>query len=125
MNLIGNAVKFLGAQPEPRVEVGFRPADRAYYVKDNGIGIDPSYHGRVFALFERLDPKAEGTGVGLAIVKRIIEVHGGRVWVESAGAGSGAAFCFTLPPARQQDATPGDGAAGEGHPSGATTDGRQ
>lgn len=96
VNLIGNAVKFMGDQTRPRVEVGFRAADRAFYVSDNGIGIDPAYHARVFTLFERLDPAAEGTGVGLAIVKRIVEVHGGRVWVESAR-GSGATFCFTLP----------------------------
>jgi PAS domain S-box-containing protein len=97
VNLIGNAVKFMGGQTQPRVVLGFRAADAAFYVSDNGIGIDPAYHSRVFTLFERLDPQAEGTGVGLAIVKRIIEVHGGRVWVESAGGGGGATFCFTLP----------------------------
>lgn len=79
VNLIGNAVKFMGNQTRPRVGVGFRAADGAFYVSDNGIGIDPAYHARVFTRFERLDPAAEGTGVGLAIVKRIVEVHGGRV----------------------------------------------
>lgn len=98
-NLIENAVKFRSGQREPVVEVGSRPGPDGpvVYVRDNGVGIDPRYHDRVFALFERLDPRVEGTGVGLALVKRIVEVHGGRVWVESEGAGKGATFCFTLP----------------------------
>jgi signal transduction histidine kinase len=100
-NLIENAVKFRSGQGEPVVEVGSRPGPDGpvVYVRDNGVGIDPRYHDRVFALFERLDPRVEGTGVGLALVKRIVEVHGGRVWVESEGAGKGATFCFTLPAA--------------------------
>ena len=98
-NLIENAVKFRSGQGEPVVEVGSRPGPDGpvVFVRDNGVGIDPRYHERVFALFERLDPRVEGTGVGLALVKRIVEVHGGRVWVESEGAGKGATFCFTLP----------------------------
>jgi signal transduction histidine kinase len=98
-NLIENAVKFRSGQGEPVVEVGSRPGPDGLvlFVRDNGVGIDPRYHERVFALFERLDPRVEGTGVGLALVKRIVEVHGGRVWVESEGAGKGATFCFTLP----------------------------
>jgi signal transduction histidine kinase len=98
-NLIENGVKFRSGQGEPVVEVGSRPGPDGpiVYVRDNGVGIDPRYHDRVFALFERLDPRVEGTGVGLALVKRIVEVHGGRVWVESEGAGKGATFCFTLP----------------------------
>jgi signal transduction histidine kinase len=67
-----------------------------YYVRDNGVGIDPRYHEKVFGLFERLEPEGDGTGIGLALVKRIIEVHGGRIWVESAGQGCGSTFCFTL-----------------------------
>ncbi len=67
------------------------------YVRDNGIGIDPQYHDKVFGLFERLDPEgSEGTGIGLALVKRIVEVHGGRIRVESDGKGRGSTFCFTL-----------------------------
>ncbi len=67
------------------------------FVKDNGIGIDPEYHQKVFGLFEQLDVTADGTGMGLTLICRIIEVHGGRIWVESAGAGQGSTFCFTLP----------------------------
>ena len=105
VNLIGNAVKFIGQKSDPCVRIGFRENDRSFFVKDNGIGIEPCYHDRIFNLFERLDPAAEGTGIGLAIVKRIVEVHGGRIWVESAGAGHGTTFCLTLPPA--QAARPG------------------
>ena len=66
-------------------------------MRDNGIGIDPRYHEKVFGLFERLDHRSAGTGVGLALVKRIIEFHDGRIWVESEGLGHGSTFCFTLP----------------------------
>ncbi len=97
-NLLENAVRFMGEQPAPRVEVGLRP-DRRYnivYVADNGIGIDARYHEKIFGLFDRLDVSGDGTGIGLALVKRIVEVHGGRIWVESEGRGHGSAFCFTL-----------------------------
>jgi signal transduction histidine kinase len=98
-NLIGNAAKYIGDQPTPVIEIGARAQahEQVFYVKDNGIGIDPKYHTRIFNLFEKLNPAIEGTGIGLAIVKRIIEVHGGRVWVESEGPGKGSAFCFTIP----------------------------
>lgn len=98
-NLFENAVKFMGEQPSPRIEVGMREAEspQVFYVRDNGQGIAPRYLERIFGLFERLDHGVEGTGIGLALVKRIIEVHGGRIWVESAGVGQGSTFCFTLP----------------------------
>ncbi len=97
-NLLDNAAKFMGGQINPRIEVGVRQdgQDDVFYVKDNGQGILPAYHQRVFGLFERLDSSQDGTGVGLAIVKRIIEAHGGRIWVESEGAGRGSTFCFTI-----------------------------
>jgi signal transduction histidine kinase len=66
-------------------------------VADNGRGIDPQYHEKIFGLFNQLDPRTEGTGIGLALVKRFVEVHGGRIWVESAGQGTGSTFYFTLP----------------------------
>lgn len=101
-NLIDNAAKFTGGQTDPRIEIGQRGEEDGkpvFYVKDNGPGIAPEYHQRVFGLFDKLDPRAEGTGIGLALVKRIIEFHGGRIWIESVGDGRGAAFYFTLPPA--------------------------
>ncbi len=98
-NLIDNAIKFMGQQSEPRIEVGARRENGEIhcYVRDNGIGIDPDYQERVFGLFERLDTHIDGTGVGLALVKRIVEVHGGRIWLESRGEGQGTTFHFTLP----------------------------
>ncbi len=98
-NLVDNAVKFMGDQSEPCVEIGARRdgEETVFYVRDNGIGIEPEYHEKVFELFDKLEPQTEGTGVGLAIVKRIVEVHGGRIWVESEGTGQGSTFCFTLP----------------------------
>jgi PAS domain S-box-containing protein len=101
-NLLENAVKFLGDQAAPVVRVGFRPGGGSsppvLFVQDNGIGVDPRFHEKVFGLFDKLDPHTEGSGVGLALVKRVVEVHGGRVWVESAGGGQGTTVCFTLPP---------------------------
>jgi len=98
-NLVDNAAKFMGDQPEPCIEIGTRKegGQQVFFVKDNGIGINPSYHERIFGLFDKLDPRSEGTGVGLALAKRIVEVHGGRIWVESQGKDKGSMFCFTLP----------------------------
>src|SRR5258706_1645392 len=98
-NLLDNAAKYMGDQPNPLVEIGQRGEDDGqliFYVKDNGIGVAPEYHERIFGLFNKLDPRSEGTGVGLALVKRIIEVHGGRIWIESE-LGRGSTFYFTLP----------------------------
>ena len=78
---------------------GERQADGdVFFVADNGAGIDPCYHEKIFGLVERLDPAQEGTGVGLALVKRIVELHGGLIWVETGLEGRGSTFCFTLPP---------------------------
>jgi signal transduction histidine kinase len=98
-NLIDNAAKFMGDQPEPTIEIGCEEQDgqSVFFVKDNGIGIDLMFHEQVFGLFNKLDPHVEGTGVGLALVKRIIEVHGGRIWLESEP-GKGTTFYFTLGP---------------------------
>ncbi|MEM7587119.1 MAG: ATP-binding protein [Acidobacteriota bacterium] len=99
-HLLHNAVSYLGDQPSPRVEIGIRRTETEGVVifRDNGIGIDPQYHEKVFGLFDRLDQQGpEGTGVGLALVKRIVEVHDGRIWVESEGPGKGSAFCVALP----------------------------
>ncbi len=113
-NLLTNAVKHMGDQPSPRVEIGVRPGEPSdrehsraaniFFVRDNGSGVDPRYHHQIFELFERLDATRGGSGVGLAVVKRIIELHGGRVWVESKGEGHGSTFCFIL-----GDVAPEDG----------------
>ena len=98
-NLLDNAIKYLHSQPAPEITIGIRSTggEVIYYVQDNGIGVAPQYQEKIFGLFEKLDPAVEGTGVGLAIVKRIVEIHGGRIWVESKGIGCGSTFCFTLP----------------------------
>jgi signal transduction histidine kinase len=102
-NLLENAIKFLGDQPRPRIEVGATAADGIVcHVRDNGVGIEPAYREKVFELFERLGRGGEGTGVGLALVKRIVEVHGGRAWAESDGPGTGSTFYFSLPPAGEE-----------------------
>ncbi|MCP4389316.1 MAG: hypothetical protein GY802_13560 [Gammaproteobacteria bacterium] len=98
-NLVDNSVKFMGDQESPRIEIGAQRENGQVhcFVRDNGIGIAPEYHDRVFDLFDRLDARVDGTGVGLALVKRIVEVHGGHIWVESEGGGQGSCFHFTLP----------------------------
>ena len=98
-NLIGNAMKFRGEEA-PRIHVGVEGRDKVWVftVRDNGIGLDPQYADRIFMMFQRLHNKAEypGTGIGLAICKKIVERHGGHIWVESKP-GEGAMFGFTLP----------------------------
>ena len=101
-NLVSNAMKFMGDQPEPLIQIGLAGRDNEtnypiFFVKDNGIGIESKHYERVFGLFNRLNPNVEGTGIGLAIVKRVIEVHGGRIWLESEGRNRGSTFYFTLP----------------------------
>ncbi len=102
-NLIDNAAKFMKLDhPDPKILVGCENAgpETRFFVRDNGIGIDPKYQARIFGLFDKLNPKSEGSGAGLAIVKRIIQQHGGRIWVESDGY-SGSTFWFTLEPSRK------------------------
>jgi PAS domain S-box-containing protein len=97
-NLIENAVNYMGEQAEPQIQFGMREEDgeNIFFVQDNGIGIDPRHHEKVFGLFNKLDASSSGTGIGLALVNRIIKAHGGRVWVESEGEGLGSRFCFTV-----------------------------
>jgi signal transduction histidine kinase len=106
-NLIDNAAKYMGNQPDPVIEIGARsqPGDCVVFVKDNGMGIEPQYLTKIFGLFEKLTPTSEGTGIGLALIKRIIEVHGGRIWAESEGLGKGSVFCFTIPKGNPADGT--------------------
>ncbi len=98
-NLIENAARFSAGHPRPTVEIAVRCDDGeiAVLVRDNGIGIEPSHHEAVFELFHKLDSGDQGTGVGLAIVHRIVELHGGRIWVESDGKGAGTTVCMVLP----------------------------
>lgn len=97
-NLLDNAVKYMGNQSVPTIEIGVRDDEQqVIFVRDNGIGIEPKHHESIFGLFNKLDIDSEGSGAGLAICKRIVETHGGRIWVESEGLGMGSAFCFTIP----------------------------
>jgi signal transduction histidine kinase len=98
-NLLDNAAKFMGTREQPTIEIGHDgeiEGQPVFYVRDNGMGIAPEHHERIFGLFNKLDPKTDGTGVGLALVRRILEVHGGRVWLRSE-TGKGTTFFFTLP----------------------------
>lgn len=98
-NLLENAAKFTSNGSAPRIEVGAidRVDEIECTVADNGIGIDPGFHDKVFGLFETLGVEGSGTGLGLALARRIVEYHGGRIWVDSNGAGQGSPFSFTLP----------------------------
>ena len=98
-NLIENAIKFLDHNSERRIDIRTfcREREIVFSVQDKGRGIDPRYHDKVFGLFERIDQDVDGTGVGLALVRRIISFHGGRTWLESEGLGHGTTFYFSLP----------------------------
>lgn len=99
-NLISNSIKFMGFPKRPQIKIGYKDRDRffEFYIKDNGIGIDKRYHNEeIFQIFQRLEEiDAEGTGIGLTIVKMIVENHGGKIWVNSQK-GKGSTFYFTLP----------------------------
>jgi signal transduction histidine kinase len=109
-NLIENAATYTAGQEQPLIEIGAREQgdQQVIFVRDNGQGIEPRYHHRIFELFEKLDLGTQGPGIGLALARRIIEVHGGRIWVESEGQGRGSTFYFTLP---------GDGSNGPSEPA--------
>lgn len=100
-NLLDNSAKFMGDQTDPVITIGAQGIDTdgklILFVKDNGIGIDSRHFDSVFGLFHKLDIGADGTGIGLALVKRIIEIHGGRIWLTSEGIGNGTTVWFTLP----------------------------
>lgn len=100
-NLLENAVKYMGDQPVPGIEVGveLQENDPVFFVRDSGMGIEARSLVKIFGLFEQLDKQTEGTGLGLALVKRIVEMYGGTVWAESDGPGHGSCFRFTLPEA--------------------------
>ena len=97
-NLIGNALKYSRTRDPARVEIGWDMQQKAYFVRDNGVGFDMQYAGKLFGAFERLhgESEFEGSGIGLAIVQRILERHGGRIWAEAAP-DRGATFWFTVP----------------------------
>ena len=98
-NLIENSIKFMGEQSSPRIAIDAQTNGEMIEctIEDNGIGIDSAYHDRIFNLFERLDPQIEGSGIGMALVKRIVEAHGGEIRVESTGERCGSRVVFTLP----------------------------
>jgi PAS domain S-box-containing protein len=100
-NLLDNAIKFMGQQPHPQITIGCGPhaGDKLVqiYIQDNGMGIAPENQPTIFGLFNKLDTHSEGSGIGLALVQRIIEAHGGRVNVYSDGLGNGSTFTFSLP----------------------------
>lgn len=113
-NLLDNAAKALAETTPPReIRIHAREGGESpvYCVQDNGIGIDPRFQDKIFQLFEKLNPKTDGSGMGLALVKRIMEVHGGDIWVESEGVGHGTTFCFTLPAPTSQSPSSTNGQA--------------
>jgi light-regulated signal transduction histidine kinase (bacteriophytochrome) len=101
-NLVGNALKYARGRRPARVDIGWDAARRAYFVRDNGVGFDMAYAGKLFGVFERLhrESEFEGSGIGLAIAERIVKRHGGAIWAE-AQVDRGATFWFTVPDTRR------------------------
>ncbi len=97
-NLVGNALKYSRGANPPCIDIGWDASRRAYYVRDNGVGFDMAYAGKLFGVFERLHAESEfeGRGIGLAIAERIVRLHGGAIWADAAP-GRGAIFWFTVP----------------------------
>jgi len=116
-NLIENAIKYSRGDTAVQIEIGVQQADgeAVFFVRDNGIGIAPQYHEKIFGLFEKLDGASSGVGIGLAMVRRVIEKCGGRIWVESDGEGTGACFFFTLPDAVRSNTEKPAGLTRKGH----------
>lgn len=108
-NLIDNAVKFMGEQPKPHIRIGMEGNGNqiVFYVADNGIGVEPAYHQKIFGMFEKLDSAVPGSGLGLALVKRIVQLHHGEIHIESSGTGQGSRFRFTLPEVLKMQPTGG------------------
>ena len=98
-NLVENALKFPQPGAAPVIEIGTEIlfGRKVFFVRDHGRGIEAQYHEKIFGLFNKLDARSEGAGIGLALVRRIVEFHGGQIWVKSEGPGPGATFYFTLP----------------------------
>jgi light-regulated signal transduction histidine kinase (bacteriophytochrome) len=97
-NLIGNALKYSRNAELPCIDLGWDAGRKAYFVRDNGVGFDMAYAGKLFGVFERLhhESEFEGSGIGLAIAERIVRLHGGAIWADAAP-GKGATFWFKLP----------------------------
>ena len=107
-NLIDNALTYGMTEKNTHIDIGFASgSDTVFYVRDYGPGIAPEYREKIFGLFEKLDRNSKGSGLGLALGKRIVEKHGGTIWVESAGEGQGCCFKFTLPAAVKGNTTAG------------------
>jgi len=102
-NLLNNAAKFTVGRENAQIDIGFRTENdgTVFVVSDNGVGIAAGKAERAFLLFEKLEPQSEGTGIGLTLVRRVVQAHGGRVWIESEGEGLGTRVCFTIPSPRQ------------------------
>ena len=108
LQLIENAAKYMGDQKDPAIDIGFEQTDQEvlFFVRDNGMGIERAYQGKIFGLFDQLDKTVGGTGLGLTLAQRIVDYYGGTIRVESDGLGKGSCFYFTLPNVLINQGTP-------------------